>query len=365
MARNFLEINLPRISKDYGAICSALAPLEAMSVLKADAYGLGVQEIFKCLKDSGCTKFGVADLEEAAAISGEGHDTYILGDYIAEEVSGIVELDIIAPVTSAAQAEALNLEAEKQNRKVRVQFLIDTGMGRLGIPIDSAYREICRCYQYDNLEFTGIYSHFPYAYGDKGFSNSQVQMMADLLKKLETAGITFEEVHISNSDGIHNISESKEAPFNIARTGINLYGCFDLEGEKTIDLEQVVTLKSRLVAKRTLKEGTSIGYGRTYTLDTEKLVGTVAIGYADGLPISLSNSGFLIIRKKKCPILGRVSMDYTTVDLSSVPDAACGDEVICLSDEIPVSDWAVSAGTITYDIICSIGNRVKRVYVDQ
>ena len=337
--------------------------MQAMAVLKADAYGLGVKRIFQCLYDSGCRKFGVADLQEALEICGDTHDTYILGDFISTEIEGIVANDIVAPVTSADQAAALNLEAQKQGKKVKVHFLIDTGMGRLGISYESAFREICRCYQFDNLQLTGIYSHFPHAYADQDFSNKQVIIFKELLERLQSAGITFEEIHIANSDGIHNIDKSRAQPFNMARTGINLYGCFDLEGNRTLDLEPVITLKSKLVARRELKEGEAIGYGRTVVLNEDKLIGTVAIGYADGLPMSLSNSGYLIVRGVKCPILGRVSMDYTTVDLSGVPDASCGDDVICLGKDMPVSEWAVSAGTITYDIICSIGSRVKRVYL--
>ena len=365
MARNRLEIDLDLIRQNYGIISNAVNPMKTMAVLKADGYGLGAQKILKILLEQGCDKFGVADFEEAIAIEGNTHDTYILGDILKEEARGIVENNIVAPITSFEKAEFLNIEAGLQNKKVKVHFLIDTGMGRLGIPVTVAVEVIQRCVELENLDVVGIYSHFPFAYGDEEFSDKQVSLFKGLLEALAREDISFKEIHMANSDGIHNIYSSKTEPFNMVRSGINLYGCFDLEGKKTLELKQVLNLKSRLVSIRKLPAGSSIGYGRTCILDKDTLLGTVAIGYADGLPISLSNSGYLIVRGVKCPILGRVSMDYTTVDLSAVPNAECGDEVICLNDDIPVSGWAVSAETITYDIICSIGNRVKRVYINE
>ena len=364
MARNYLEIDLRLIRQNYQTICKAVSPLASMAVLKANAYGLGVLEVFQALKECGCHFFGVADLEEALQISGKGHETCILGDIMLEELSGIVQHGIVAPVTSLYMAECLNTEAQAQGKKARVQFLIDTGMGRLGVPENEALDLILACRELTELEMVGIYSHFPFAYGDKEFSEHQVEGFKDLLCSLDDAGINFEQIHIANSDGIHNIAGAKKKPFNMVRTGINLYGCFDLEGQKNLQLEPVLTLKSRLIVKRDLPVGATLGYGRTCTLEKATTVGTVAIGYADGLPISLSNQGFLLIDGIKCPILGRVSMDYTMIDLSDVPQAKSGDTVICLGEGIPVSEWAKSSGTITYDIICSIGNRVKRVYIE-
>ncbi|MCM8525671.1 MAG: alanine racemase [Lentisphaeraceae bacterium] len=364
MARNRLEIRLNVIRQNYITIKNAVSPLATMAVLKADAYGLGASAIRDALKLEGCDKFGVADVNEALSINDSKSDIYILGDLLPEEIPQVISHSFIAPVTSLKNATLLSQEASKQGKIVSCQILLDTGMGRLGIPIAKALEEIQQMRDLQNIQLRGIYSHFPHAYGDQDFSVEQINKLKDLLAELKQAGLDFEEVHIANSDGIHNIKEALSEPFNIARSGINLYGCFDLEGARTLELEQAVRLVSRLVSVRTLPAGSSIGYGRTYKLEKDTLIGTVAIGYADGLPISLSNSGSLIVRGVRCPIVGRVSMDYTTVDLSKVPSAEAGDEVVCLGDGIPVSDWAESSKTITYDIICSIGNRVERVYLE-
>jgi alanine racemase len=193
----------------------------------------------------------------------------------------------------------------------------------------------------------------------------QVSFIKELLVQLQEVGVTFQEVHIANSDGVHNIDSSHKGPFTMVRTGINLYGYFDLEGRKRFNLTQVLTLKSKLIAIRELPKGTTIGYGRTFQLSRNTRVGTVAIGYADGLPIALSKKGFLSVRGMVCPIIGRVSMDYTTIDLTEVEDAEIGDDVICLGKSFEVNEWALQADTITYDIICSIGARVKRVYLEK
>lgn len=365
MARNRLEIRLDLIRKNYRTIQQLVAPMEVMAVLKADAYGLGSGSVRDALYEEGCRKFGVADADEAIDMCNGHSDIYILGDILPEEIPKVVEHAFIAPITSLVNAELLSKEAESQGKTVRCQILLDTGMGRLGLTEETAYENILKIHALPKLDLLGIYSHFPHAYGDKSFSLGQIKKLSDLVNKLKEQQISFKEIHIANSDGIHNIPEALKLPFNIARTGINLYGCFDLEGAKIVELDQAVRLVSRLVAVRTLPAGSTVGYGRSLKLEKDALIGTVAIGYADGLPISLSNSGELIVRGVRCPIVGRVSMDYTTIDLSGLRKVEIGDEVICLGDGIPVSDWAVSAKTISYDIICSIGNRVKRCYLEK
>lgn len=363
MARNTLEIRLDLIQKNYQNITNHVSPLKVMCILKANAYGLGAYEVAKALIAKGVERIGVADINEALELVGLNVEIQLIGDLIDQEIPKVIKEGFIAPITSYEQACKLSKEAKAQNKEIRAQFLIDSGMGRLGIPINIAFQEILKCYSLDGIKFDGIYSHFPYAYGDQYFSNDQVKAISNLINELSSSGIYFEDVHIANSDGIHNIRTSFSIPFNMVRTGINLYGYYDLEGEKQFPLSQVLTLKSVLISVRTLKAGTTVGYGRTYTLGRDMKIGTVAIGYADGMPINLSNIGHLIINGVKCPIVGRISMDYTTVDLSCV-EAQPGDEVVCLGEGVNVSDWAKMSDTISYDIICSIGARVKRVYLN-
>ena len=361
-ARNYLDIDLNLLKANYQKIKERVSPLELIAVLKADAYGLGAFKIAECLSECGIKDLAVAETREAEKLIELNLPIQILGDILQEEIPWIIENKIIAPICSLEIAKTLSDEALKQGVDVECQCLIDTGMGRLGILLSNAFETILQIKKLPNLKLTGIYSHFPFAYSDFDFSNHQVRSFIQLVNQLKAKGIEFERVHFANSDGIHNIDASLSSPFTHARTGINLYGCFDLEGRKTIALNEVLSLKSRLVSVRKMPWGSSIGYGRTHRLEKDSLIGTVAIGYADGLPISLSNNGHLIVRGKKCPIVGRVSMDYTTILLNEVPEAQKGDEVICLGDSIKVSDWADAKNSITYEIICAISSRVQRRY---
>ncbi len=360
-----LEIDLAQIRANYELIADSVQPLDVMAVLKANAYGLGVTPIAACLKDAGCYGFGVAEINEAVAVKDLGLPVQIVGGVLREELPAAIEYDIITAITDLESAKAASAEAQKQGKEAECHFLVDTGMGRLGILLAQAEEAIAEAVKLPGLRCTGIYSHFPFAYGDYDFSCHQTTAFVQLLDRLAARGITFERVHMSNSDGINNIESANQPPFNMVRTGINLYGCFDEEGRQTLPLKEVLTLKSRLVSVRDMPWGASLGYGRTCRLDKPTKVGTVAIGYADGLPLSMSNSGKVRIRGKDCPILGRVSMDYTTVSLDNVPEAEAGDVVVCLGDGITVADWADAKGTITYEIICSFGNRVQRQYLDQ
>ena len=367
-SRIWLEINLKAIQNNFKTIVAKVGTEHCsvptvMPILKANAYGLGVCPIAQTLKQAGARFFGVAELHEALEINNNGTPVQILGAILEEEISDIIKNNIIAPICDRRTAHLLNLEACRQNKQATCHLLIDTGMGRLGMRgghLPSVIEEICAL---PFLKVNGIYSHFPHAYGDVEFSQFQIKQFKYLLSILQKRGITFRHIHIANSDGINNIPESYQVPFTIVRTGINLYGVFDLQGNRAYHLQSALTLKSTLVAVRKLPAGTSIGYGKMYTLQKPSVVGTVSAGYADGLPFSLTNNGRCIIRDTECPMIGRISMDYTTILLDHAPNAQPGDEVILLNSKIPVAEWARKKGTHTYDIICSFGNRVERKYV--
>ena len=210
---------------------------------------------------------------------------------------------------------------------------------------------------------------FPYSVQDcQRNTEAQISRFLGILSRLGEKGIKFRKVHMANSDAINNFPITYSSVFNHVRTGINLYGSFDNEGKRVLKLESVLSLKTRLVAVRKLPAGMSLGYGCTYKLLKDTLVGTIAAGYADGLPLALSSRGYVLINNTLCPILGRISMDYTAVSLENVPGVKAGDEVICLGGEginaISVENWAQIKGTHSYDVICSFGSRVKRNYIN-
>ncbi len=362
-SRVWIEIDLRAIRQNYRRIAQSVKPATVMAVLKANAYGLGIEPIAKTLIDAGVCRIGVASLEEALPLAKKNHiQIQILGSMVSSEIPEAIKYNIICPVTDINMAQAISKEAAKQGKKAIVHLLIDTGMGRLGIPYDGSEIEIKKCMASPHLQVEGVYSHFANANNPHHpKTKEQVQLFKDLLRKLKPE--TFPLIHLANSDAINNF---KDTYFNMVRTGINLYGVFDLLGRRTYNLKPTLALKTKLIAKRLLPAGTTIGYGCTHTLFKETLVGTIPAGYADGIPTSAGNSALVLIAGKECPIIGQVSMDYTTIDLSQHPQAKRGDIVTIIGRskdrEITVEDWAKNKQSHPYDVICSLGNRVARVY---
>jgi len=365
--RVWLEIDLGRLISNYRKIRTAVAPAEVLAVLKANAYGLGVLPIARALSEAGVKQFGVAEPYEAMQLLPLKSTVQILSSILPEEIAPMVEADVVLPVTDLESAKRISAEAVKQGKRAVVHFKIDTGMGRLGILLRDAESVVKEASVLPGLDCEGIFSHFPSAYdAESAVTRQQVQHFCRLLDALARSGITFRKRHIANSDAINNFPCAYQTPFNVIRTGINLHGSFDTAGHRALHLDPILTLKTRLTAIRDLPVGTGIGYGHTHVLTRDTRVGVISAGYADGLPLALSNRGYMLIRGVPCPVLGRISMDYTVVSLEKLDAAQIGDEVICLGGEgdqaIHVEDWAQIKGTHPYEIICSFGNRVERRY---
>ena len=366
--RVWLEISLETLTLNYRKIADAVAPAHVLAVLKANAYGLGVLPIAQALAKAGASAFGVAEPYEALQLQSLGKPVQILSSILPEEIEPMVDAGITLPVTDFPTALHISEAAEKLDKTAKVHFKIDTGMGRLGILAKDAPEVIRQVRTLPSLELEGIFSHFPYAYETGSeLTNHQMDLFCNILREAANHGITFAKRHIANSDAINNFPRACREPFNVVRTGINLHGSFDTSGKRVLQVKPVLTLKTRLTAIRELPAGTGIGYGHTYRLHRPTRVGTVSAGYADGLPLALSNRGYLLLNGVPCPVLGRISMDYTTVSLENAPDAEIGEEVICLGGEgihaLTVEDWAALKNTHPYEIICSFGNRVERRYV--
>lgn len=363
--RVILEVDLGKIKRNIQKFCELVAPSRITAVIKANAYGLGALEIAQTCREAGVDSFGVADLNEALELKAVGLPVMILGSILPGEIPEAVASDIILPVNDCAGARQISAEAVRQNRTAQYQILVDSGMGRLGILLRDAHQEIKKIIQLPQLECIGIYSHFSVADNIRSsYTAEQIKNFHALLKALEADGIVFRNIHTANSDGVNNYPQAYREPFNRVRLGLNIYGYCN---QTKLELNTVIAFKSKLIIVRKLPAGSFIGYGQTHCLPEDTLVGTVAAGYADGLPLALSNRGHVLIRGRKCPIIGRVSMDYTTVDLNRVPDAECGDEVVCIGTQggetIPLQNWAELKNTHAHEILCSITPRAKCVYI--
>ena len=366
--RVWVEIDLDGLRANYRRIAAAVKPAKVLCVLKANAYGLGVEPYAAALSKTDCVGFGVAEPHEALQLLPFGKPVQILSSVLPDEIAPMVEAGVTLPVIDLPTAKRIDAAARRVGRKAKVHFKLDTGMGRLGILAMDAPRVIrevvASC---PNLDCEGIFSHCPTAFDPADeFANDQIARFKDILKDVAKDGITFRKVHIAASDAINNFPAAKRAPFNIVRTGINLHGSFDPNGRRVLKVQSVLTLKTRVAQVRLLPAGTTLGYGRTWCLARPTKVATISAGYADGLPLALTNRGHVLINGAPCPVIGRISMDYTTVDVSKAGDVKAGDEVIALGGKgkyaITPDDWAALKGTHAYDIICSFGNRVERQY---
>ena len=366
--RVWVEVDLGRLRENYCRISESVKPAKVLCVLKANAYGLGVDRYASALAETDCIGFGVAEPHEALQLLPFGKPVQILSSILPDEIAPMVEAGVTLPVTDAETAALIDSAAKCLNRKATVHFKIDTGMGRLGILAADAADAIRKISTLENLDCEGIFSHCPTAYDPlDDFANDQIAVFKAILKDVAKDGIVFRKIHIAASDAINNFPAAKRPPFNIVRTGINLHGSFDPNGRRALKLESVLSLKTRVAQVRTLPAGTTLGYGRTWCVAKSTRVATISAGYADGLPLALTNRGHVLINGVRCPVIGRISMDYTTVDVSKAGDVKAGDEVIALGGSgkyaVTPDDWAALKGTHAYDIICSFGNRVERIYV--
>lgn len=380
--RVVVEIDLKALVRNYRKIAAHVKPSQVLCVLKANAYGLGVADYAKALASAGCTMFGVAEPYEALELlrvlapagssvnsrKAGATEVQMLSSVLPDEVEPMVKAGVILPVIDVATAKLISAAAVKAKVVAKVHFKLDTGMGRLGILAKDALAAMREVKKFPNLDCEGVFSHFPMAYDPKDpFTKRQIKIFKSIVAAAEKEGFKFKKVHISASDGINNFPETAKKPFTVVRTGINLHGSFDPYGRKALKVEPVLSLKTRVAQVRELPAGTTLGYGRTWCLNAPTKVATISAGYADGLPLALTNCGFVFIGGKRCKIIGRISMDYTTVDVSGVPNVKPGDEVVCFGkcgkDSITPDDWAALKGTHAYDIICSLGNRVQRIAI--
>ena len=365
--RVWTEFHGDRLVSNYWRMVERVRPARVLCVLKANAYGLGVDLVAKALYGAGCRLFGVADPFEALELKGlcPGSHVQMLSGVLPGEIPDMVKEGIVLPAIDLATARLVSRAACRLGTKARMHFKVDSGMGRLGVPVSGAMDVLSKAAALPSLEIEGVFSHLATA-GTPGdaYALAQIADFKAFLRDARSAGFRFKAVHIAASDAINNFPQCARRPFNMVRAGIDLYGSFDPNGRRELGVECVFSLKTRVAQVRTLPAGTSLGYLRTWRLGRRSRIATIAAGYADGLPLALSNRGNVLVNGRLCPVVGRISMDYATVDVSGAGDVRPGDEVVCLGSDgrhsVFPDDWAAAKGTHAYDIICSLGRRVER-----
>jgi alanine racemase len=337
-----------------------------MAVVKANAYGHGLIKVTEVLQHMAVDFLGVASLDEAVALRREGIElpVLILGTILPDEIDLALKHDFRLTICDLSLAKILQQRAGVINKDVRVHVEVDTGMGRIGIWHEQALEFIRALKQMKNIFMEGVYTHFASASRDNFFTNYQLSSFEDLLMKLSQEGIQFTYRHAANSIAVVDI---KKSHFNLVRPGIVIYGIYPKRNfSKILKLKPVLSLKSRIVYLKDVPGGRSISYGRTYITQRPTRIATLPIGYADGYARILSNRASVLVNGQRANVVGKVTMDQTMIDVGHIRGVAIGDEVTLIGrqgkDEMRTEEIARVCKTIPYEIVCSITNRVPRVY---
>ena len=339
-----------------------------LAVVKADAYGHGMPQMVRRLMQSGVDCFAVANVAEAVDIRhmGAGWPILILSALLPEEDSFLIDHDLTATVSTLEECERLNTLGIDRNTGIKIHLKIDTGMGRLGIWHSHAPDLFERILKMPGLQLEGVYTHFSSADSDPHFTQSQ---RARFLAALD-AVVALPEgllVHADNSAGIDSLSA--DSPFNAVRIGLLQFGVppYPESALGRVFVEPVFSFHARISLVKDLPAGTDISYGRTHQLTQDSRIAVLTVGYGDGVPLKLSNCGHVLIHGQTCPILGRVTMDQTIVDVTKCTKARIGDCVVLIGKnqdkEITATEFSQQAHTIPWETLCSVTKRVTRVYV--
>lgn len=340
--------------------------VEILPVIKADAYGHGMIAVAEVLGRLGVKIFGVSDIVEGMELRRHGfkNDILLLESPLPVFVADIVTCGLTPSVCTLELARALNKEAGDRKQKVKVHIKVDTGMGRLGVWYLEAAEFIRLVNSFPNLIVDGVFTHFPLADSDSQYTQQQLHHFANLLNDLGDLKQQIRYFHAANSMGLFACQNSL---LNMARPGLMLYGLYPREDlRKKIKLKPVMSVKTRVLYVKILEKGRGVSYGHTYVAKKDRKVATLAIGYSDGYFRCLSNKSSVLIHGQRCPVLGNVTMDQIMVDVTAVKKVKAGDIAVILGSdkkkEISAEELGAFAGTINYEIVCNLGNRLEREY---
>lgn len=345
---------------------------DVLAVVKANAYGHGAVECSRRLKAEGVKILAVAILEEAVELRRAGieGEILILGGIWPEQAAAAIDNELTPVVCRIDSAEALDSLAASRNIRQKLHIKVDTGMGRIGVPYSEAGEFAAAIARLKNLEVEGLMTHFASAddLSQSDYTNFQIDRFGAAVELFANAGIRPAILDLANSPASVAFPRSR---VGLVRLGGILYG---LGGDILPDVPQpelrrVMSVTSEVGFLKKVSAGDSLGYGRTFVAERKSVIATVPIGYADGYPRALSNKGEMIVLGKKAPVVGRVSMDWTILDVTDIPNVEVGTKVTVIGSDgretILAEDLAAATGTISYEITCGFGSRVARKFVPE
>ena len=343
-----------------------------IGVIKTDGYGHGAVQIARYVMEEKDYIWGyaVATLDEAVLLKKNQvkKPVLVLGCIFPDQRDIMIEQEVRMTCYTLEMAEDISKRAQKLNQKAYIHIKLDTGMSRLGFQItEESVEEICRIASLPNLVLEGMYSHFATAdETDKTFTKKQLERYLWMKEKLEERKVTFPYYHCSKSAGIIDV---KEANMDLVRAGISTYGLYpsnEVE-KKNVPLKPALQLISHVAHVKWVESGTPVSYGCTYVTKRRTRIATIPVGYGDGYPRSLSNKGYVLIRGKKAPILGRVCMDQFMVDVTDIDAVTFQDRVTLVGtdggEDLPVEVLSDLSGRFNYEFVCDLGKRIPREFI--
>ncbi len=362
------EVDLSAIRYNISQVARRVGSrVRIMGVVKANAYGHGLVPVMQAVVEAGASYLGVAIVEEGIELRRHTNvPILVFSAPVDDSLEAMVRFDLEASISSIESAHALNSVAKSAGKKAKVQIKIDTGMGRLGFFPNVALDAIRAISNLEYLSIAGVYSHFATSdEANKEFAYRQLYDFRDIVSAIRDAGIPVPLFHMANSGAILDLTESY---FDMVRPGIMTYGYYpSTETSESVDIRPALSLKSSLVHIKTFQPGKSVSYGRKYFTKGNSRIGIIPIGYGDGYTRLLTGKTSVLIKGRKYPVVGTITMDHIMVDLGSEFEIQPGDEVtlIGISGDSAITAWDLAAnlGTIPYEILCMINNRVPRIYI--
>ena len=362
------EIDLSALKDNVKTLKMAAGKCMLLAVIKTNAYGHGIVPIGTAAAEAGAERLGVTAVAEGAVLRENGIDVpiHLLSAIMPEEAEAVIAYDLRASVSSTKLAHALSRQAIRKGKSISVHLKIDTGLHRFGIDPDKAIEFCQSCYHLPNLHWEGIYTHFSSAdEADWETTEKQFALFMDTIAELASRGFHFPIHHVGGST---IAIERKDMHLDMIRPGITLFGYQpNRRQEKMISLKPVMKLKSKILSVKELPPNTPIGYGGTYITNKSEKIAIIPIGHGDGYQRGLSNKGEMLVGGKRAKIVGTISLDQTLIDVTTIPDVNAGDEVVLLGSQgeevITARDLADWMGSIVDEVLASVMERVRRVYV--
>ncbi len=370
-ARAWAEVNLEAIRNNISRIAKLVSPALVMAVVKADGYGHGSVLVSKEAIAAGAKRLAVATINEAVLLRDAGIKVpiQVLGVILEGDKGNFSRLaNMVATVSSMEEAQRLDAAGRDTGFPVRIHFKLDSGMHRLGAD-PQAGRDLARFLHIsENIYFEGAMTHLATAGSDEAYVHKQIAVFNDFLAWMREEGICPDIIHAANSSAVF---AHPQARYNMVRPGLAIYGTGNTVEEtdtyQRSGLLPAMRLCSRIINLRQLQSGEPVGYNCTWRASRNSLIATASIGYADGLRTALGNKGSALVNGQPVPIVGRVSMDFTALDVTELSGVNVGDEVVFFgkqkNSEIFISECALNMGAIPYELMCGVSNRVGRVTI--